>query len=53
MNIDKTLFDFAAWIIGAVLRRAVSDPERRAAIIDKAKALVTEVGELLDAVAKG
>ena len=42
------MIDFAASLLTWALRRAISDPAKRAAVIERARAIVKEVEALLD-----
>lgn len=44
---ENTLFDIASKAITYLLKKAVTDPKKRKAIIEKARMLVTKVQDLL------
>jgi len=49
MNIEKSLFDAAAWVVGIAFRRAVADPEKRRDVIFHARELIKRIGAFIDA----
>ena len=44
---DKWIIDLAAKLITAALRRAILDPEKRAAVLSAAKQMLSEVSQLI------
>lgn len=49
MDIDGTLFDIAVNVMRYLLARAISEPVKRQAVIDRAREMVAQVGKMLAA----